>query len=1070
VRQSLLYVFALSFTLTSCGLKDVGFIRTTDKSSSGGTQEATLESRAVFTQTTSSVSMSAGNSVTYGGACEPGATIKISVSSQGASARKVETVNCTTGTWSATVTESTDLRRDYQFTQNAPNGKVSTLGAVWWRDTAGPSITAGSLRANDGATSATNNRLRIALTATDSLTNVSHFCLRYSSNGSVPAPTDGCWVAVDNPDQPALVPARTLTLTNYFFRIGYTPNTYALYAYAKDDAGNISSPRTISIDYAPAPPPVIINVVAANTNTPSSPVAQVERTLTAGSTLYIKWHASSSVTGLASSPISLYYTTDEVTFTPIATGLGNVAGSGCTVDGVTYSGCYKWTNGAPVSTYFRVRVAATDLNGMVTFGSSTFINSNSLVSIAGSTDAGLNSSGTAALFFSASPGDTGDQTYSDAGSFVVTRDGTVYFRDANRGLLRVAPDTGIQTVLIPTDPTKVGADLGDGGPVASAYLRSPVRIALDYTDGLLVYDYDRIRRIDLVNSTIQTILGGGNSTADGVAPLSVEIEPATERLSKNIQMPFIPLPNGDLIFQSDQFARNGGRFRYYSASTGRVTSISPTGTGTATDPLEDIVGCSTVVAGSTVLCTLTDLTASFDTVSGTLTAMHVGVIHRLAGSQAKPFANLVPTGGSRGSTQTPHPPNSYGAYSQRITGRDGKIYSLDRASGQIHQFDAVGNTWTRLIGTGTVGACPDGTLGTSCNIHVKDFFADAQGNYYFVDRGKIRTLDEDGKVLTLYGQGYAFGDGGAATSARFGDVTGIDRTTAGEIIAADYMEFRFRSFTLGGNISTIAGTGSDGNTSYVTPATSNPVDFQASGARWDAFRVNPANGDIYHHRGLDVIRLSRATGLWSPLATAVSPNYPPNVIGINGTQLLVSTQKYDYTVARLTDVFQKLVALADGAITVFGGFSNLSAPPSTFCADGTSLDACQMPNAHAQTETHATYDAVNGVWLEGLRNNRGVRSLTPGGTLETLTTTDVPLRSFAHVRPASDPTQQIIYYCGYSDGRLYKRIVGGAETALPWDASTVQCSGRALLYDSARDSLYFVYEQNHLLGIAEYRL
>ena len=45
---------------------------------------------------------------------------------------------------------------------------------------------------------------------------------------------------------------------------------------------------------------------------------------------------------------------------------------------------------------------------------------------------------------------------------------------------------------------------------------------------------------------------------------------------------------------------------------------------------------------------------------------------------------------------------------------------------------------------------------------------------YVNDRGRIRTIDENGNVLTLMGQSFEYGDQGQALDARLGNITSFN--------------------------------------------------------------------------------------------------------------------------------------------------------------------------------------------------------------------------------------------------------------------------------------------------------
>ena len=128
-----------------------------------------------------------------------------------------------------------------------------------------------------------------------------------------------------------------------------------------------------------------------------------------------------------------------MTFTSIAAALPNAAGTGCTLQ-ATDTGCYVWTNNIPASGFFRIRVVLTDNNGMIARTPSNFVNGSKVNTIAGNTDPGLGASAQTAIFYNF----TGSQPSADPNSFVITNDGTIYFRDIYRGILTVSPYDGIQ--------------------------------------------------------------------------------------------------------------------------------------------------------------------------------------------------------------------------------------------------------------------------------------------------------------------------------------------------------------------------------------------------------------------------------------------------------------------------------------------------------------------------------------------------------------------------------------------------------------------------------------------------
>lgn len=971
--------------------------------------------------------------------------------------------------------------------------------ANFYIDSQPPTLAAGAMTINGGATSATLNYVRLALRASDTVSPITHFCFKNTS--ASPTATDPCWRAVNAPS-PGLTLSQNLVLANFPYVIGFVAGNYTLYAFTRDTAGNVSTLSgatgtagrdRASIGYNPPQPPMVINVTATATDTPSHPLVPADLNTPAGSDVVIKWKATSAQ-GFGSSPISLYYTTDETNFISIATNLSNSA-TGCTLVSGTHTGCYRWNGGAPVSSYFRVRVAAADTNGMTTFTSGPPDNvAGTFNFLAGNTDPGLGASATAAIFFN----DTISASVGDPGSVAVDENGVVYFKDIYRGVLMIRPEDGVQRLLIPT----TGTASGDGGPVSAATLKQPMRITLDDKNRLLIFDFDRIRRVDtsVTPMIVDTFIGGGSAAADGVPPSQVLIVIPGNSYYPYRQMPFFALPNGDFYFQSEGYgAGNGGvqRIRIFHQATGLVTSLTPSGTGTSANASQDLSACA-----------IFNPAVRFDVATSALLTLSIVPAGSFNGPcYPTPNANLDPV---TAVATAPHAPAVYGngnAAAFRHVGKNGELYLYHRYVGEIRRFDPATTTWVKIAGSGSVGSCPDGTLDTACAMEPMDIYVSAQGLLYFMDRGKLRVVDANHQVQTILGQGFAFGDGGDPLSARFGGIDSIDQwQSAGaavNFILNDNSEFRFREFSSGGTIQTLAGNGNNVAPNTTSAASTQGLAATASGRIMDAFTVDPTNGDIYHSRAYRVSKLLRSTGLWTDLvgdgstsyyaagadglagsAINIGPStgvatYLPLVLGFHSSAgLLVHYQAYDAVANALTESFLKNNALSDGLQSHVAGVNGHNG--STVCADGTPSTSCGMPASFNgishPTLSRATYDATNGKWIFLVGETKAVRQIAPtpnGGSapnMDTLTTLTNAATSFAYVVANST-----VYYCDTS-GRLRKKVLAPvvSDTALAWPAPTVNCVGDVLLWraqslqNAAVPSLVFPFVQNRLSGMVEY--
>lgn len=946
-------------------------------------------------------------------------------------------------------------------TDRAGNTTSATSASNFIIDTTAPSLTAASMSINGGSATTDVRYVQVSLAGVDNLSNITHFCLRYNYT-TAPGVSDPCWWAV-NSTPPDLTPATSLNLTNFSFALGVGGGVYTVTAWVKDAANNISSLTNgglgtesqdlKTITYNRSPPPELTNIVAASSDAPSNPLTFGDMTVANGSSVYIKWKATDD-NALPATPISLFYTINDSTFVSVVTNLPNVAGAGCSVDGITHTGCYVWTNNI-TSTYIKLRVAVADSTSALTYGTSLPLNSSPIRILAGNTDPGLGSAATAVIL------QTVDQATHTGypGQIVVTDDGIVFIRD-NRGLIRIHPSDGIATLWIP-DGTAIA---GENVPATSATLANVFKIALDYNNGLLLWDYDRIRRVDLNTNIISTFIGGGAQTADGIAPTQLQMSGGMGATTS-----FFALPNGNVYFQSSLYAgtTNGGaKIRIYNAADNTIQSLPITGTGQ-----------SGAAASNLATCNYTAYGAVFDKTSGD-PARIIANMNCYATTLAISNANINPTTGASDNSVYAHPTGG-GDRSNFITGRDGNLYHLKRAQGSLDRLNPITSAWTTVLGINTAtGSCPDGTAATSCATNVTDAFITATGQIYFLDNFQIRFIAEDGKVKTLFGQSKTHGNDGAALSARFMAVNAIRERNSGHIVVNDATALRMREFSVGGNIVNLAG---DGNNAYpnLGVAATNTTLKGVAVAEWQ-FTMNPVNGDIYYgqiapyYLGV-ILKLNRATGRWEVfmggggtyyhagdgmVGTSVTgQSYVPNVLGFDGTNIIASL----YSTSSL-HAMHKLYNITTG---VQGHFTGVSGTYGTLCSDGTNTATCIIP-ATLGYANGAVYDSTGLRWLYTTGNTK-IKAFNVGGVLENLVTTTSNIRSFAYRRNGGD---QIVYYCT-TTGSLRKAVSSDAgvtwnETAMTNPIATMTCSGSNMLWSSIRNSIIFPFTQNGLEGVAEY--
>ena len=175
------------------------------------------------------------------------------------------------------------------------------------------------------------------------------------------------------------------------------------------------------------------------------------------------------------------------------------------------------------------------------------------------------------------------------------------------------------------------------------------------------------------------------------------------------------------------------------------------------------------------------------------------------------------------------------------------LYIADTYCGIIQKFTVGGiiTTIAGIVGTGgsSWGYSGDGSPATSAQLNKPTSICiDSSGNIYIADanNNRIRMFKEGGNITTVAGTGIAgySGDGGAATGAAINAPRGVCIDSLGALYIADYLNQRIRKFTVGGNISTIAGTGIAGYSGDGGPAISARI-FRPYGVDADNF------GNIY---------------------------------------------------------------------------------------------------------------------------------------------------------------------------------------------------------------------------------
>ncbi len=986
-------------------------------------------------------------------------------SNNGSSWSSIGTVaNSSPYTWTVPSVSSTQMSIKVTASDSAGNPATSVTTAVFTVDSTAPVV--GQFKAN-GATSSTvtSNNVPITLQASDNLL-ISAFCLKYNDS-TTPTSSDGCWIPLQNV---SLAPTSNLNLSNYYFRIGFGGGTYIISAWTKDQAGNISSlSSTPGIDnatvtYSPGTPPTISQILAANSDSPSSPLSSSDLIIPAGQSVYIKWQASDSNT-LPASAIQLFYTTDDINWTSIGT-FNNSQGSGCSLTG-SLTGCYVWTNASPTSSYFKVRMKVTNSGSSTSQLNSLSLNVSAIKFIAGNTEPGIGGSASSGVFINTP---TNDVRQGDIHSLVVHPSGTIYFKDVTRGLIKVDPSSGLMSTFIP-----IGTSITDGA-LSGAKVKSLGKIALDYQNNLLLWDQDRIRKVDLTAGTVTTFLGGGASTADTVAaPLSLKILAPSPSLSSSYY--FQPMPNGDIIMNSD--CNYCSHIRWYHAADQSSTSIYLNGAGIPGYPGIDVKNCPAPSAAPILDASnnIQGFIANYYTTPSGLCSYDGGYhgyigIFDSAGNFLNTIALTTPVNAS---------------WLQIKLGADLKVYIVNKSAGYLSKYNPTTQTITAL--NNGLGYSPDGTNLTTAKMTPEDIFVTSSGKFYFPENGTIRTVTDSGTILTIAGQPLNYGDGLDPLLARFGNLNAFGLWNNGSddlLVVLDAKESYLKEINLNSkSIQSIAGNGVPGFSSTSLPALGQSFLSLANNIIVSHFGLD-ALGNVYHpYTGSQLGMLNRSTGKWQVIAGGGSTMYNSAdglagaSIKYNNTSGLVPVLGYGNGKVVIgpgvingtyTDYpYFKMIDTTTTVQSTLAGINVTGSTYSTWCADGTALNTCPVPVNPGNVS--AKYDSQSGAWYVHSFVNTAIKKLMPGGNMVTYINGPTgTIGNFAYRR--YDSTTEYFYYCNTTTGIIHKILMTNgsltSNTAFPWPISSMSCTGFDMIYNSNRGSLIFAYSQNGMLGIAEY--
>ena len=369
--------------------------------------------------------------------------------------------------------------------------------------------------------------------------------------------------------------------------------------------------------------------------------------------------------------------------------------------------------------------------------------------------------------------------------------GNLYIADTWDDSVRKIGADGTITTVAGTGEEGLG---GDGGPATEARLDKPRGVAVDTSGNLYIADSDnhRVRRVDS-SGTITTVAGTGHGGYDG------DGGPATEAA---LAEPYaVTVDAVGTVYIAD-------------SSNAVVRKVEPDGAISTVVGIPSVMSAAPIDVGGTLSIGLPRALALGPAGELYIADSYLDSILRL--DEAGTISTFVGLG-------QPALDGPGGA----AVDSSGNVFIADRSSNRILKIDAAGVV-TTVAGSGEHGDSGDGGPATDAEFSFpNDVAVGADGTLYIADsfNHRIRKVDPAGSVTTLAGTGEPGfgGDGGPAAAAIFNFPAAVAVGTDRAVYVADKGNRRIRKIDAAGVVTTVAGSGDEGDGQAGVPATQSPL-------------------------------------------------------------------------------------------------------------------------------------------------------------------------------------------------------------------------------------------------------
>ncbi|MDX2306036.1 MAG: hypothetical protein NW226_24715 [Microscillaceae bacterium] len=334
------------------------------------------------------------------------------------------------------------------------------------------------------------------------------------------------------------------------------------------------------------------------------------------------------------------------------------------------------------------------------------------------------------------------------------------------------------------------------GTALNTNLASPTGLAMDAEGNIYVSDLgnNRIRKIDPIRGTIQTVAGNGNFGFSG---------DGGSALSASLGFPGgVALDAQGNLYIADQ---SNNRIRKVDALTGIITTIA----GTGDFGFQGDGGPANQANLANPVAVLVDAQGNIlvsDLLNNRIRKIdaQTGIITTIAGNGD---ANYSGDGGNALNASLSSP---FGL----ALDTQGNLYIADQNNNRIRKVNTQTGIISTVVGNGNFGFAPDGTPALLTPVNFPGSVrVDSDGNIFFTDLNshQVRKVDHLGIVHTVAGNGFQdfSGDGALAIQASLSNPADIFLDNSNNLFITDASNNRLRKVEAStGIIQTIGGNGS----------------------------------------------------------------------------------------------------------------------------------------------------------------------------------------------------------------------------------------------------------------------